>query len=72
MKNLEYHDLYVQSNTLLLAAVYKNDDDIASRHLFFLLTLSKKWSQTAHFNHIRLENDFDVSTCFLTCSKYKI
>ena len=35
MKNLEYHHLYVQSNTLLLAAVFENDDDIAGRHLFF-------------------------------------
>ena len=35
MKNLEYHHLYVQSNTLLLAAVFENDDDIVADTSFF-------------------------------------
>ena len=48
------------------------DVDIAARQLFFfLLTLSKKSQKLAHFDHIRHENDFEVSIYFLTCSKFK-
>ena len=37
----------------------------------FLLALSKKLRKTAHFDHIRHENDFQFSTYFSTCSKFK-
>ena len=49
MKNLEYHDLYVQINTLLLAAVYENDDDIADRHLFFFADFEQKMITNSPF-----------------------
>ena len=38
------------------------DGHIVGGHLSFLLTLSKKSQKTAHFEHIRHENDFEVST----------
>ena len=47
------------------------DGHIVGGHLSFLLTLSKKSQKTAHFEHIRQENDFEVSTQFLNCSKFK-
>ena len=44
------------------------DDDIAAGHLFWL-TLSKKWPKMPCFYHIRHENEYEVSTYFLTCPK---
>ena len=44
------------------------DDDIAAGHLFWL-TLSKKWPKMPYFYHIRHDNEYEVSTYFLTCPK---
>ena len=44
------------------------DDDIAAGHLFWL-TLSKKWPKMPYFYHIRHENEYEVSSYFLTCPK---
>ena len=57
-------------NVIKIAAV-STDDDRAAEHLFFCWLWVKNHKKTAHFDHIRHENNFEVSTYFLTCSKFK-
>ena len=59
-----------KTNTRINHAHERADDDIADEHLFFA-DFGQKITKTAHFDLIKHENDFEVSTYYLTCPKFK-
>ena len=59
-----------KTNTRINHVRERADDDIANEHLFFA-DFGQKITKTAHFDHIKHINDFEMSTYYLTCSKFK-